>query len=44
MQKLERALAGARIGALGQAEVAVDDADRGEVGESGGPWPPSACR
>ena len=44
MQQLERALAGARVGALREAEIAVDDADRSRGRGSGGPWPRSACR
>ena len=33
MQQLERPLAGARVGALCQPQIAIDDADGGEIGE-----------
>ena len=33
MQQLERALAGARVGALAEPEIAIDDADGGELRE-----------
>ena len=33
MQELERALGGARVGAMRKAEIAVDDADEGKAGK-----------